>query len=421
MEKSLDKKLAEIHANPNSKAFILADAKDADMAFGIRATGRPDAARSPEHADGGYRSIEEYREQIRANVAQGLLDIMLMSVSNNEILTINDRLFDQSAVTPAVRANDTTDIHTARGSAYGKQPALPFRTALLDHALCGRLACEGGTAERRGADLGLYSVTFNNDVHLDQRTLEAYRQFRVEAESKGFRHFLEVFDPNAPIQPIPDELLGGFINDQIVRTLAGVASPGRPIFLKIVYHGPKFMEELANYDRHLVPGILGGASGTTYDAFKLLAEAKAHGARAALFGRKINNAEHQLTFIQFLRYIADEQASPQEAVRAYHGVLQGMGIRPQRTLEEDMQLTNPAVSYSGSTRVTSFSPAQTTAKRQATAAPASSSLPSGGGSGRGDVAPRDAKFPTKPDGSPDFSKMTSQQRVEYHRRRLGMA
>ena len=37
--KSLDAKLAEIKANPSSKAFIIADAKDADMAFGVRAPG----------------------------------------------------------------------------------------------------------------------------------------------------------------------------------------------------------------------------------------------------------------------------------------------------------------------------------------------------------------------------------------------
>ena len=37
--KSLDAKLTEIKANPSSRAFIIADAKDADMAFGVRAPG----------------------------------------------------------------------------------------------------------------------------------------------------------------------------------------------------------------------------------------------------------------------------------------------------------------------------------------------------------------------------------------------
>ncbi len=40
MQKSLDRKLAAIHADPfGSREFILADAKDADMAFGVGAPG----------------------------------------------------------------------------------------------------------------------------------------------------------------------------------------------------------------------------------------------------------------------------------------------------------------------------------------------------------------------------------------------
>jgi len=392
MHKTLDAKLAEIHANPDSKAFILADAKDADMAFGIAAPGR-----SPEHADGGFRSLEEYRENIRRNVQQQLLDIMLMSVATNEQLTIRDRLFDDSPVTPAVRANDSTDIHVARGSVYPGQPSQPFRTALLDHAQCGKVSCE--ESERTlGADLGLYSITFNNDAELDRRTLEAYKAFRIEAERKKFRHFLEVFDPNAPVNPVPPDQLGGFVNDLIARTLAGVATPARPLFLKMVYHGPKFMEELVQYDPHLVVGILGGSAGTTYDAFKLLGEAKKYGARAALFGRKINNAEHQLSFIQFLRWIADDQISPEEAVRAYHGVLEGMNIRPQRSLEEDMQLTSGIMAYAGEKTI-SIPPARPVQ----TAAPAGAT---------------ENGYPLRDDGLPDFAKMTPQQRLDYHRRRL---
>src|SRR4029079_15996737 len=138
---------------------------------------------------------------------------------------------------------------------------------------------------------------------------------------KGFRHFLEIFDPNRPEAVAPDKL-PGFINDAIVRTLAGVTSKGRPVFLKIVYHGPKAMEELVAYDPHLVVGILGGGAGSTYDAFKLISEAQKYGARAALFGRKINQAECQLAFVQLLRLIVEHQISPEEAVRAYHGVLQ---------------------------------------------------------------------------------------------------
>jgi hypothetical protein len=170
---------------------------------------------------------------------------------------------------------------------------------------------------------------------------------RIEAERGGFRHFLEVFDPNVPAG-IDPSALGGFINDNIARTLAGVARAGRPLFLKIVYHGPKAMEELVAYDPHLVVGILGGSAGTTYDAFKLIAEAQKHGARAALFGRKINNAECQLAFVQFLRLIVDGLISPEEAVRAYHSVLAKLNIKPWRSLDDDLKLQTNVMSYASS-------------------------------------------------------------------------
>jgi hypothetical protein len=107
------------------------------------------------------------------------------------------------------------------------------------------------------------------------------------------------------------------------------------------------METLARYDSSLIVGILGGGAGTTFDAFHMLWEAKKHGARVALYGRKINNAEHQLSFIQCLRAVADDQLEPVEAVKAYHGALQTLGIRPQRELADDLQRTDTAMSYSG--------------------------------------------------------------------------
>ncbi|HZZ73407.1 MAG TPA: hypothetical protein VFE24_14225 [Pirellulales bacterium] len=344
MQKSLDQKLAAIHADPSgAKDFILADAKDADMALGIGAPGR-----SPEMHAGEVRlrTLAEYREQIRQIVRQGLVDIMLMSASTSALLTLDEGLFDQSHVTPAGRANDASDVFVVRGGKYLETPARPFRTAALDHLQCGHLDCEPN--ERgRGANLGLYSVTFNNNLDDDLPVLEAYQAFRLEAEQKGFRHFLEVFDPNAP-RGLNADQIPPFINDHIARTLAGVAPAGRPVFLKIVYHGPRSMEELVQYDPHLIVGILGGSAGTTYDAFKMLAEAKKYGARAALYGRKINSSECQLAFVHFLRLIAEDQIGPEEAVRAYHGVLEQLKIRPYRSLADDMQLQTNVMSYARS-------------------------------------------------------------------------
>src|SRR5580765_8552130 len=114
--KSLDTKLARIHADPHGcKDFILADAKDADMALAIGAPGKSPEAHAGELR---YRSLSEFRDIIVQIVEQGMIDIMLMSASTNEPLTIQRRIFDKSPVTPAARANDTTDIHIVRGARY---------------------------------------------------------------------------------------------------------------------------------------------------------------------------------------------------------------------------------------------------------------------------------------------------------------
>src|SRR5215468_6579753 len=153
MTKSLDDKLAEIKTNPSSRAFILADAKDADMAFGVKAPGprtylsqrgeRP-ARFSPEiwtRSEYGYRNLPEFLDIIREVVHQGLVDIMLMSAYVSEQLTINEGLFKNSAVTPAARANDATDVWAVRHGCYTREPSQPFRSASIDQIQCGQIEC----------------------------------------------------------------------------------------------------------------------------------------------------------------------------------------------------------------------------------------------------------------------------------------
>jgi len=377
--KSLDQKISNIRSNPSgAKDFILADAKDADMAFGLASPGK-------DPLTGKTRSLADYRDQMREIVRQGLVDIMLMSASSSEHLTIRERLFDDSKVTPAVRANDTTDIHLLTGGTYAAEPSRPFRTATIEQIQSGKINPEPHEC-RLGADLGLYSMTINNNIAFDYPTLEAYRQFRIEAEQKGFRHFLEVFDPNACGHACPTNI-GRFLNDLIARTLAGVPSSGRPLFLKMPFHGRAAMEELVAYDPYLIPGILGGSAGTTYDAFRLLEEARESGARAALFGRKINTCEHQLTFVKYLRAIADAQ-------------LEKLKIKPTRALKEDLTATSTASAYSGSTSTIKQVPAKPSPVAART------------------VIPAPAAPPLKPDGSPDFKKMTATQKVAYSRSRI---
>ena len=393
--KSLERKLASIHADPSgSKEFIIADAKDADMAFGIGAPGK-----SPERHDGEmrFKTLAEYRQQIREVIRQGIVDIVLMSASTSEVLTIQERLFDGTDVTPATRANDATDVHIPRGGRVHLEAARPFRSASIDHMQCGHLDCKPDERSL-GSNLGLYSVTFNNDRQLDHETLTQFKAFREECERKGFRYFLEIFDPNVPGAVAP-ELQPGFVNDLVARTLAGVTSAGRPVFLKMVYHGPRALEELVSYDPHLVVGILGGAAGTTHDAFQLIHATRKYGGRAALFGRKINQAENQLAFIEFLRLIADGVIEPAEAVRAYHAVLEKLGTKPTRPLEKDLEFQTAVMSYGGAGSTTISLP---TAKKS--------------------VAPqRNGAASAKKgeqNGKPDFASMSSADRLAYHRERL---
>lgn len=430
--KSLDQKLAALAANPDADVFILADAKDADMAFGIGAPGKSPEAHASETR---FRSIEEYRDLMRKITHQGLVDIMLMSVSSNTRLTLEERLFEHSHITPAIRANDTTDVHLARGSTYTKEASRPFRTASLDHAQCGHLDCS--PEERHlGANLGLYSVTFNNSLDDDIPILEAFHRFREEAERKGFRYFLEVFDPNVPGR-VSGDVLPGYLNDMITRMLAGIAPPGMPRFLKIVYHGRKAVEELRNYDSSLVIGILGGSAGTTFDAFDMLWDARQAGAKVALYGRKINNAENQLAFIQFLRLIADGLIGPTEAVKAYHAVLGKLGIRPHRSLEKDLERTDTASSYAGSKSTTSVPLSDKISKAAISVkdcgcgcggagtcapepVPAIAAASSCGCSGHVHSHNHAPSTPVITAAYPDFTKMSPVERLSYHRRRLGL-
>lgn len=423
--KSLATKLAEIKASRASRAFIIADAKDADMAFGVRAPGprrflagrgaRP-AQFSPEvwnRDEFGHRNLPEFLDIIREVTHQGLVDIMLMSAYVTEQLAIKEGLFKNSHVTPAARANDTTDVWAVRHGAYTREPSQPFRSASIDHIQCGEVECErDGSGEFPGANLGLYSITYVNELDQDREALLWYKEFREEAERKGFRHFLEIFDPNVA-SGIAPEKLGEFINDNILRTLAGVPDSGRPIFLKIVYHGPKAMEELAQYDPNLVVGILGGSAGTTYDAFRLIHDAQKYGARVALFGRKINNAEHQLAFIEMLRLITDGKVTPDEAVRAYHGILQAKGLKPHRALADDLQLTDQAMSYDGSAKQRATVEVRNNPLAEKPAAKPAEQKPNADSS-----APIPATWPKLSSGAPDFDQMTAEQRTGYHQARL---
>ncbi len=334
--KRLDEKLARIRAGQYTRAdFVIADAKDGDMGSGCT-TPAPMRNRDGSPVP-GPRRLRTYLDQITAVVEQDIVDIMLVSASNLERL-VDEGVFRGSPVQPAIRANEATDCWGGvRGGAYSAHRSRPFRTAKLPRVMHGTLHPAPGAAIT-GTDLGLYSITFNNDLNSDIASLEAFAEFREAAAENGFRYFLEVFNPNAPSGVEPQDV-PAFVNDHILRALAGVMRADRPQFLKIPFNGPAAMEELAAYDPSLIVGVLGGGAGTTRDTFELLHQAEKYGARLALFGRKINLADSPLDIVRTMREIADGTVSPEEAVRAYHGDLQRQRIMPSRSLADDNVIT----------------------------------------------------------------------------------
>ena len=319
---SLDRKLAKIKAGTYTpEDFIIADAKDGDIGFG-RASPVPDPDRP-----GRFKNRESHLDAIREMTKSGLVDIMLMSAGTAERLTM-EGLFHGSDVTAAIRLNDTTDIWSARGQRYREAPSRHHRTARIDQA-------------RAITDLGLYSVTFSNERDIDALNAEVYSDFRAECGDHGMRHFLEVFNPAFDINLANGADMGSFINDNIVRTLAGVMDRDYPKFLKLQYNGAAAMEELASYDpTHLIVGILGGSAGTTRDTFELLSQAHRYGARVALFGRKIHLAESPVDIVRLMREVVTGNVAPAEAVKAYHDALGKKGIKPTRAVADDTEVTD---------------------------------------------------------------------------------
>ena len=337
MKSRLEQKLKKIHANPNGREFILADAKDADMCWGV-----PSPGRIGDGKNGRWRTMPEFLEQIRQIVDQGVVDILLASVSTMSLLAHREKIFAKSDVTPAIRANDTSDVWCPRGGKYREHPSLAFATTHIDEAQFGSVAPRKKT--KPVVNLGLYSVTFNNQPQIDREALTAFKNFRAEARRKNFQYFLEVFAPNTDAG-IRAEEIPFFVNDHICRMLAGVALDDRPLFLKVPYFGPRALEELVAYDPSTIVGVMGGSSGTTRDAFELLADAQKYGARVALFGRKIKDAEDPLAFIAFMRRIVDGEIKPVEAVKAYHAGLKRKKIAPRRPLAEDLQSAHTETGY----------------------------------------------------------------------------
>ena len=216
--KNLDEKLNNIRSgNYKPSDFIIADAKDADMGGGRRAPGYL------REKNGSLTDIpdtyDSYLKKMDEMTKSEMVDVMLMSMTSAEKL-VGNKIFDNSPVTPAVRLNDTSCIWgMLRHGEYDKEESRPFATTQLRHAI-------------NYVDLGLYSMTFNKNVDRDVFMLNQYRNFRDDAEKIGMRHFLEVF--NSATMKLPINEMGQYINDCILKTLAGQISKEKPLFFSKV-------------------------------------------------------------------------------------------------------------------------------------------------------------------------------------------
>ena len=157
----LDRKLrAIVGGRYTPDDFVIADAKDADMGFGLTAAGGVDGAPAGVLGPGRYQTRDRYLADMRAQAAAGVIDILLTSASNGERLASDGSL--PADLTLAIRANDTSDVWVGRGAGYATMPSRPFRTVDL-------------AAIRPFCDLVLYSITFNNDLEADLVSLGGLR------------------------------------------------------------------------------------------------------------------------------------------------------------------------------------------------------------------------------------------------------
>ncbi|NNC79270.1 MAG: hypothetical protein HKN94_03865 [Acidimicrobiales bacterium] len=323
--KTLDAKLAALKEQPGGNDFIICYAADPDMGGGLRPT------------IGAGTIPDRWRDEMAEITEKGDIDILLASVSTMDVLARERGVFLDSPVTPAIRANDTSDIWMVRGGTYSSHPSRPFATTTVKEAMYGTLHPDPDQAI--DVPLGLWSITFNNDLEADERSLLRYRDFRAEAAAEGFRHFVEVFNPNVADPGIQGPV-GDYVNDCIARMLAGVPRASRPEFLKVGYNGPQALEDLsAGLD--VTVGVLGGPPSTSNDSFTFIRDVKKYGGRVALFGRRIKVSDSPIIFTELLRRVAESELNPEEATREYHGRLADAGITPSRSLEDDLVIETP--------------------------------------------------------------------------------
>ena len=225
-----------------------------------RACTRSGPAREGSGSAARLRTREEFLDSIEAILRQDVVDIMLTSVSNLERLAKRNA-FAGTDVKPAIRANDTTDIWRHRGATHHHRAV-----AAVPH----RLARPCAAADRPRPLFDHLHQRHRRRHRLARGVPRLPRRRRARmASPTSSKCSIRTSSAASTTRTMPQ-----FVNDAIVRCLAGLTEAERPRFLKIAYNGPRALEELASYDPGLVVGVLGGGAGTTRDCFELIHQAQ---------------------------------------------------------------------------------------------------------------------------------------------------
>ncbi len=304
-------------ANPKQlkKSPILVFAADASVAYGITGIG---TERTPTQH---YRTRPEFLRLMRDVMKDEAIDGLLMTPADAEELAIEQKLFDDSPVTPIVRMNAETHIWSPRHGRYGRQTSLPFQT--VPTAEAGRYCTEAmQCALDCKIKLGLYSITLNNDTEADARTTEQFLNFAWDCgKTPDFNYFLEVFLPNTQQPGMDKKQLGEYMADNIVRLMSYLRKHQRPAFIKTVYTVPEVWKALCEFDPTLIIGALGGSRVSARHTLQLAHDVTEHGGKVLLFGRAIFQEEDPKLMARMVRAVMDRELAVDHAHAQYQATV----------------------------------------------------------------------------------------------------
>lgn len=292
------------------KSPVLIFAADASAAFGIEGLG--EELKPDRH----FRTRPEFLNLLRHSAQDAYVDGILMTAADAETLAAEETIFNDSPVTPLIRFNAETHIWSPRHGKYAKQYSQPFQTIRLDDARLCQTAIN--TARLCHIPLGLYSITLNNDVEADTRTLNKFLDFAREiGDIQGLDYFLEVFLPNVRQPTMTDERAAEYVADSIVRILGFLLKKQKPLFIKTVYTTPALWRELCQFDPTIPIGAMGGSRKSTKQALQLAYDVTENGGKLILFGRNIYRDDKPRIIARALRNVLDRTMTVNEAYKFY--------------------------------------------------------------------------------------------------------